>query len=335
MCMSSTRAAQAFLERRVYCTLKHCADKYDSSCAIYGKTDAAIAETASWFWSLKHSVTDAQVWLVIENHLCGERYKFDFAALHPEHLAQILDSNPTRNLSIQAGTWSPGQSVILATRPYALHLLLYNDSRSPGNFRFNDEGTAFLGALQSRQFSFGSIDLIGEPLSTANIQRLMNLDVFEKIGWSALDGEDALLPLAAKAVALSCVNADRIRPEDFDSVDVFTKDLEVTIYLDDTDDWAELLVSFMNRLAKLGHLEKLVLEAYWTDRMDDELPLDDDIARVGESPTTLAYCWSPASERGMHFPREYHCNGCSTTNLVFDICVLLANCINARNALST
>lgn len=65
MCMSSTRAAQAFLERRVYCTLKHCADKYDSSCAIYGKTDAAIAETASWFWSLKHSVTDAQVWRII------------------------------------------------------------------------------------------------------------------------------------------------------------------------------------------------------------------------------------------------------------------------------
>jgi hypothetical protein len=83
--------------------------------AIFGKSDATIAETAAWFRSL---------------------------------LTQILGSNPTRCVSFIANQLTTDQSVLLATRPYLLDLELNRYATDEG---LSDEGTAFVDALENRR----------------------------------------------------------------------------------------------------------------------------------------------------------------------------------------
>ena len=122
--------------------------------------------------------------------------------------------------------------------------------------------------LQSRQ-SFGTISIGGQPFSSANLQRLLKLDIFEKLACRLLVfSEDVLLPLSVKVKALSChVWAEYIRPEELDSVEITAKDLQLTIHLDDADHWDTVQISFMNRVAELAHLERFEFAA---DR--EELP---------------------------------------------------------------
>ena len=44
--------------------------------------------------------------------------------------------------------------------------------------------------------------------------------------------------------------------ENFDSLEIVAKDLTTKIYLDDSEDCDVLLISFLNRIADLGHFEK-------------------------------------------------------------------------------
>jgi hypothetical protein len=49
-------ADDSYGEQRLFFTLTNVGN-YDLHCAIYGKTDAAIAETVTFFWSLVHKAT--------------------------------------------------------------------------------------------------------------------------------------------------------------------------------------------------------------------------------------------------------------------------------------
>ncbi|GAX17691.1 hypothetical protein FisN_10Lu411 [Fistulifera solaris] len=129
--------------------------------AIYGTSDAAIAETATWFWSLPHFKGRKKAGLEIGYCRFDGVPSFDFAALQPEQLARILDANPQRMITIDEGTWTVQQAVVLATRSYPLRLTF---GRKIGDFNFVDNGTAFVEALAKRKSLFGIYAL--RPLQT-------------------------------------------------------------------------------------------------------------------------------------------------------------------------
>ena len=116
-------------------------------------------------------------------------------SLTPEQLARRMDANPARRFVFEQGTWSAEHSVILATRPYPLDLKLCNDPLDELGFDFQDDGTAFVDALERRQSPFGSLCLEFEgsypsysPLSSENLERLFNLDFFfEKLTLPRID----------------------------------------------------------------------------------------------------------------------------------------------------
>ena len=96
--------------------------------------------------------------------------------------------------------------------------------------------------------------------SLDNLRRLFKLDIFEKLSCSIVDDDGVLLPMSANAKALECaIDGQLFPPTAFDSLDIVTKDLTVMIYLDFVNDKAGLLVSFFDRVATLGHFERLSL----------------------------------------------------------------------------
>ncbi|GAX24818.1 hypothetical protein FisN_18Lh099 [Fistulifera solaris] len=222
---------------------------------IYGKTDAAIAETATFFLSLKHN--DAK----------GSRLKipipstdqFDFAAVfQPEQLAHVFDANPGRIYEFVEGTLSPEHSVVLATRSFPLNVKLTWLS-------LGDNGTAFVNALSKRdQPSFGLFSMTFcyahlLPMSHDNIERFLNLNItFKKLDLGILYDECALLPFSIRTNALSYeFNLTLLDSSDFEDVNILTNDLDLRINLGDTYDWDEHLVSIFERIAELGHFQKL------------------------------------------------------------------------------
>ncbi|GAX17681.1 hypothetical protein FisN_10Lu403 [Fistulifera solaris] len=244
---------------------------------IYGKTDEAIAETAAWFWTLQHS--DNQKRLVIEIDDCRDEFRFNSAALRPEELVSILDAN--RQLSLRCGTWTAEQSVVLATRPYSMTLKLDDDSC------FQDKGAAFVEALERRKSSFGSLHMSStssffrpdlRQVCSTNIRRLLQQkNTFDKLAMGALYRKEEILDsFSAPVNALSCeVHADCLTPRDFENLPIAAKDLDIAFNLDLVHDWADLLISFLNRLAELGHLERLRFTACWEDYFPVESDTED------------------------------------------------------------
>lgn len=82
--------------------------------------------------------------------------------------------------------------------------------------------------------------------SRSNLRRLFQLEIsFDSLNVDFLNQECWLLPFSAKANALkyAVVASD-------------TKDLNISVYLDDVDVWSVTLISFFNRVADLGHFER-------------------------------------------------------------------------------
>ncbi|GAX17673.1 hypothetical protein FisN_10Lu390 [Fistulifera solaris] len=221
-------------------------------------------------------------------HSFSGRDDFDVASLRPDQLAQIIDSNPTQRLELFYGTWTPEQSVVLATRPYALNMTI----RSFGErgFQFQDDGYAFVDAARTQQTYFGSIIIGGSPFCPANLRHLFNYSTFEKIGISGLNGENAVLPLAAKTNSLVySVHAQYIRLEGFVALDISAKDLDLKIDGADRSDWTRLLIPLMNRLAELGHMERLKLTSDYKIPMSDVRPFVDALVHAVNSNSHLSH----------------------------------------------
>jgi hypothetical protein len=262
-------------ERKLFCWIYNNGDRHGSSCSIYGKSKAAIVETAMFFWLLKRSGRDA-AGKSTSTLSIRECERFDITAFSPEQLAQISDANPTQELEIHAGTWSAAQSTVLANRSYPMGLSLVQHFRNQSSFRFADDGCAFVHALGKRQSSFGTLYMHWDvgyqkmPFSPENQRRLYDLDVFEKLTLRSLnDKKINLLPFLAKVNTLDYeMDANDIQPEDFDPLNIAAKDLRLKLCLSNTNDWDMIFVSLLNRLAQLGHLERLKLIPCW-DEMDE------------------------------------------------------------------
>lgn len=191
-------------------------------------------------------------------------------SLTPEKLARRMDANPARRFVFETGDWSAEHSVILATRPYPLKLTLCSDPlEHQDEFQFEDDGTAFVDALERRQSPFGSLCLNfdGQTNRTdLNLERLLNLDFFfEKLTLSMVYDDVALLPFSALTHALEYeFDANCFAETDFDNLNILTRDLNIKILFDSitmnddyNDNWDRRLVSFLNRLGALGHFTKL------------------------------------------------------------------------------
>jgi hypothetical protein len=238
--------------------------------AICGKTDEGIAETATFFWSLQHDEKGATLYVqdIFQHGLnAGEvRGNFDFTAFRPQQLTRILESNPTRQLVLKVGCWSPEQAKILATRTCPLNLQIdFGDHGDLGDRGNKDEdGTELVKMLEERQASFGCLEIgggfyDGMDISRVNLERLTRLEwIIDKLRIYLLDTESVLLPFAAKVNALDYGIVDNhIQPNDFESLNIVTNNLELWFHSRDKDDLSDRLISFFNRVAQLGHFVRL------------------------------------------------------------------------------
>ena len=80
--------------------------------------------------------------------------------------------------------------VILATRPYPVHLTL-GQGPAGSDFGLQDHGTAFVDALEQRPPSFGSLALLSDkdrmPISRRNLERLLALMTLDELAMNRLD----------------------------------------------------------------------------------------------------------------------------------------------------
>ena len=252
--------------------------KYGLDYVIYGETDADIAETITFLWSVPDSEGER---LQVNEVPCDtDTPNFDFAALQPEQLAQILDANPTRRFDFRTGIFNADLAVVLATRPYPLNLRLtkVTDNETKDGFAFIDGGTAFVDALETRQSSFGSLHISYAtekrpiPFSPVNLHRLVQLEAFERLSTYIYDDEAILFPFSSKVDTLDYqASGDYIRPDDFASLDIATKDLRFKIYLVNNKAW-DVMIAFLNRVAELGHFERLHFSiCYWDEDVEPDV----------------------------------------------------------------
>ena len=259
--------------------------KGELHCTIFGKSDAAIAETATFVWSLKHTGGTS---LKIYTEDADDEDNFDVSALQPSQMANILEANPTRELELQTGVWNEEQSTVLASCPLPILLRISDPyEEGGGGFAFTDEGTAFVIALEKRQTSFGSLEIACnkcKPIRCSNLQRILNLDVFDKLQMPCLDKELALIPFSTKVKTLSyTIDAKHVALKDVDSLEIVATDLclKIRVHLDvDTEEWEAVLVSFLNRVAGLGHFERLTIALHDYGVGDDESENDMDATPV-------------------------------------------------------
>jgi hypothetical protein len=232
-------------------------DEWCVCCTICGQTDAAIVETTSFFWPTQSR--ENKPLSLLNLSFSANEHPFDFAALTGVQLAQIIDANPMKNLFWETHI-NAEQSEVLASRLYSFHLVLGGK-----HFAFTDGGTAFVQTLEQRTSSFGSLELRCfpgfSPFSRMNLQRLLGLsNIFEKLTVNCLDEEFALFPFAAKVPELDCmVEANHFQPDDIRKLDIWTKNLSLTIFSHEADNSVEAWIAFFTRMAKLGHFESLRL----------------------------------------------------------------------------
>jgi hypothetical protein len=236
-------------------------------CAVFGKTDAAILETATFFCSLpqpehpkaslrfNHCLTD-----------CTSCYPFivDFAALREDQLIQILETNPKKQVDLEIGSWSPEQAKILTSRSYPLNLKLTRAREGWAGFGPKDDGTELINLLEKRQSRFGSLavhcsEYGNMTMSHSNLKRLMKLEgILDKLTVGLLSDESVFLPFTAKADALEYeIDVRSFQPRDFDSLYIETKNLTLIFCANYSNSLDEGLISFLYRTAQLGHFEGL------------------------------------------------------------------------------
>ncbi|GAX16389.1 hypothetical protein FisN_10Hh382 [Fistulifera solaris] len=239
--------------------VKHCNVAIDQmKVAIYGFSDAAIAETVSFVCSLTFSEDPSSLRIGSGDG----RSNFNYATIA---LAPLLDANPPRNLDLQITNLTIEQSRDLATRPYPLNL---NLNLKEFCFSFQDGGNAFVNALEHRTTPFGSLSMtLGNNVTPPgihhnNVLRLFQMEKFDRLYVSNPDRDCVLPLLAAKVNGLECyIHAKDIAPSDFDSLNIVAKDLNVKWNLSHAGNWSDILIAFFHRLATLCHVEKLAFSA--------------------------------------------------------------------------
>lgn len=216
---------------------------------ITGKSDDAIAETASFWWSL-HCPEEYHPFLLIDKK-AGE---FDFSVVTRKQLALMFVSNEKRRVAFMHLDMTENQSVALATRPHAIDVyfayLSYID------------GGAFVEALQSRKLPFGSLNFPARggwtPFLDCFMKPLLQLDIFEKLTLPAMEDIPVLLPFSLPLKSLNYViDSEAVSVQEINSLNIVAKRLAITISGGLLSCGVDFVIAFLRRLAALGNFEHL------------------------------------------------------------------------------
>ncbi|GAX24538.1 hypothetical protein FisN_18Lu119 [Fistulifera solaris] len=215
---------------------------------ISGKNDEAIAETAMYWWGL-HCPEECSPRLHIEN----QSNTFDFASVKTRHFVTIFENNQNRRLELNGVHVNSAQLAFLATRNHPIDL----------TFEFlnvlEDGGNALVQALQVRGTHFGSLRFLDDlPLSDENVEQLSRLAIFEKLTLPLWDSDMVLLPFSAPVKVLKySFDSSKVRPEDFQTIDIVAEELIATVWVDAWNDGVDVTASLLRRVASIGHFRHL------------------------------------------------------------------------------
>jgi hypothetical protein len=125
-----------------------------------------------------------------------------------------------------------------------------------------DGGDAFVDALQTRKSHFGLLHFLNHiPMSDFNIERLVQLKLFDKLTLHRWDHPMALIPLAAPVRALDyTIDFDTVLAEDIITLDIVAQDLNVTIMGHHWWEGIDVIIALFARLENLRHSEHLGLK---------------------------------------------------------------------------
>lgn len=232
---------------------------------IAGETDDSVAETAEYFMSFGELAEDNSASLEYYN----SHRTFDLHADRSRCLTRLFEA-PWRHIELQSMMLSVDQLVVLATRPHPIHLTLFECS-------FEDEGAAFVDALERRQSPFGLLLFDGGAgwFNDYNMKRLFQTEGIEHLSVPYLFLDDYLgfYHLTAKVDSLDCLICVPSLMADLSSVNIVAKKLSFTIEKSGLDDFpAEPVISFFRHLANLGHFEELAVSFHFHDGADFGIP---------------------------------------------------------------
>ncbi|GAX14664.1 hypothetical protein FisN_11Hu203 [Fistulifera solaris] len=224
---------------------------------IFGDTDTAIAETTAFFLELEGSNTCEDR---LEFQFHGHQ-SFNFRDAGSQCIMHMLKIAPSRDIYFRNITISTDQSLALATSKHPKHIYFFKTA-------FEDEGSAFVDALETRQSSFGSLTFeeTSPGINDNNLQRLFRVSVIEHLGLPVLSEATTLLSLAAKVDSLDClISSSLLQKVDLPSLSIVTNKLDIGIDHDTEEFPTELMISFWRRLAALGHFEELKVTLFVND----------------------------------------------------------------------
>jgi hypothetical protein len=215
---------------------------------ISGRTDDAIADTAMYWWGL-HCPKKCDPCLI---HI--QSNQFDFGAVKTNHLAALFACNPNRRVRISGAKLNSAQLSFLATRDHPIDLTFECSNV------LEDEGDALLQALQVRGLPFGSLHFLDTalPISDDNVERLVQLPIFEKLTLPEWDDDRKFLPFSAPVRALEYrIHTSKMQAANIQTINVLTEDLTVKIWIDEWDNGQEIALSLLSRLASSGQFRHL------------------------------------------------------------------------------
>ena len=190
-------------------------------------------------------------------------HRFDFRGADTHFLKRILDVASSRKVAFRNLTMSAGQSVVLVSRPHAVQLEF-------DGCVFTDGGTAFVDALENRESSLGSLTFEGNPgFTEAILKRFLQVDVIDELRFVGSNDQLTLLPFSAKvdhleySISASALNVD---PE---SLNIVPKKLFLRLSLQSIPFPKETMLSFLRRVARLGHFVELKLGFYYISAIPD------------------------------------------------------------------
>jgi hypothetical protein len=223
---------------------------------IVGKADYAIAETAAYFMGLTDAAkTSASQVALYYNSL--KNNELDFIAAGSYCFSQVLRL-PSSGLSLFNLTLSPAQSETLAENSHPVQVSFLNCV-------LEDGGTSFINALEHRQSKFGSLGIDERTtLADENLDRLLQLNVMDHLSLPSLDPEErALCAFAVQVESLKyAIWLPTLLKADFQSFQVVAKKLHLNMENGGETIPTEATLSFLRRLATLGHFEELRLAFY-------------------------------------------------------------------------
>lgn len=212
-----------------------------SSLSVYilGNSDDEIVQTSVFFATLESSKKELEI------HYSN---KLSFDAARAEQLVLVIDKNRSKKICFHGSKLNSALTRVIATRPYPINL--YLDASSI-------DGDAFVEHLQGRTALFGSLSW--EFAFEANdLRRIFrHLHLFESLHVRKLPSDLILPLLSAPMKSIGFGVGAESRGMDLTKAEIVPKNIRMRMLYEEFP--SRSMVTFLYRVAQLGHLESLDL----------------------------------------------------------------------------